>query len=293
MLFVILSSLLYGIEPSIRANALQAGATPIETMVVSSVMFFLLSWLLCVMKGYSVRIPRTHILQLLLIGGIGMGVTSLLLAMSYLYIPVGCATVIHFMYPTIVCLTMVLLFKERLTVLHLLAIVFSIAGLYLISGNSLSGSRSGILLALCSAFFYVFYIIMLDKGSAQREPLGVRLFYISLSCMLICGIAALFQQSKYEMEPRSIGILAFCGVLAFAAALLFAAGIERIGATKASFFSLLEPITSMVFSTLLYHYAFAATTLFGCLLSMAAILLISFGDRRKKRQDAARDLSSI
>lgn len=287
MLFVILASLLYGIEPSIRALVLQAGIAPVETMAVSSVVFFLLSWLMCAVKRQSVRIPRAHVLQLLLTGAVGMGATSLLLVMSYRFIPVGCATVIHFTYPSLVCLTMALLFNARLTGLHALAIVLSFAGLFLISGGSLNGSWSGILLALGSGFLYVFYIVMLDRGSARSEPLGVRLFYISLGCVFLCGIGALFQQPKHQIGLENLAITAVCGALVFSAGVLFVAGVGRVGATKASFFSLLEPMTSMAVSTLLYRYAFSHGTLLGCFLSLAAILLVSLGDRRKTRAGAA------
>ena len=39
--------------------------------------------------------------------------TSMLLTLSYLYIPSGMATTIHFLYPVLVTLIMILLFKER------------------------------------------------------------------------------------------------------------------------------------------------------------------------------------
>lgn len=282
IIFVLLSSFIYGIEPSIRTLALESGITPAETMILSSFTFFVISLLNCAIKKHKIWIGWRQALRLLAAGSLGMGATSLFLAMSYQYIPVGCATVIHFMYPSLVCIAMALFFRERLTWKKALAMVLSIVGVALISGGGFAGSMTGVALALVSSFTYTFYIVMIDRGQAEQILLDIRLFYITLGCFLFSFLYGLTTAGSGKWNLYNGGIVIFCGILAYAAAFFFAGSVKRIGASRVAFFSLFEPITSMVFSTLVYHYSFSMITVFGCILSLAAILMTCV-DGRKER----------
>jgi len=66
---------------------------------------------------------------------------------------------------------MVAFFKERLTLFHFSAMLFSAAGLYFICGGSPSGNLLGIFLAFSSGCVYVFYILMLKQGKIGKLPL--------------------------------------------------------------------------------------------------------------------------
>lgn len=283
IVFVIISSLIYGVEPSIRALAFETGVTPVASMELSCFVFLVLCAMVCLLRRINLRIPWRDQLQLFLIGGLGLGTTSILLASSYQYIPVGFATVIHFMYPTLVCVAMAVLFHNRLTLPKLLAMACSIIGLTCICGDSIYGSITGIVLALCSSMTYVFYLIMTEKSRTASLPLEIRLFYIALGCLaaaLLCGI---FDRSGHVWSGREVLYITGCGVMTFIAGYCFAAGIYRIGASSAAFFSLFEPITSLVFSTLLYHYAFTERTIIGCIISLVAIVLVCIGNAREAK----------
>lgn len=278
LLLVLLSSLIYGTEPSLRALALQDGVSPVAIILVNSAVFLLLCTLICLVRHESLRLPWRMALQLTLGGSAGIGLTGLLVTMASRYIPVGCVTVIHFMYPSIVCIALAIRFKNRLTPQKLLAIVLSIIGLVCISGGSFSGSFLGIFIAVCSSLTFALYILILDKGQTGAISQSVRMFYVALGSCLVLGILSLILQEPGSWTPRSFGIISGCGVLTCIASISFALGIKHIGSSAASFCSLLEPISSLVISTLIYHYTFSVTTLIGCALSVAAILLVSLND---------------
>lgn len=279
VVFVICSALIYGVEPSVRELALQTGVTAQESTAVSSLSYLVLSALLCLLRRKSLRMPFRQAALLFVVGVIGTAVTSTLLAAAYGYIAVGSATVIHFTYPTLVYLTTVILFKEKLTLPHVLAVVCSITGLLCITGGG-SVSMTGVVLALLSGITYTFYIIMLDRSPASRVELEPRMFYITLGCAVACGLFGQAGPASGALDAGNVLTLLGCGAMGFTAALCFAAGVDRVGGTVASFFSLFEPLTSMIVSTILYHYRFTWVMLLGCVLSLTAIVLVSLGDHK-------------
>lgn len=278
LLLVLLSSLIYGTEPSLRALALQDGVSPVSIILVNSTVFFLACAAICLVRHENVRLPWRQTLQLTLGGSAGIGITGLLVTMASRYIPVGCVTVIHFMYPSLVCIALAIRFKNRLTAPKLLAIVLSIVGLVCISGDSFGGSFFGIVLAVCSSLTFALYILVLDKGQTGSIRQSVRMFYVALGSCLALGILSLVLQEPGGWTPRSLGLISGCGILTCIASISFALGIKHIGSSAASFCSLLEPISSLVISTIIYHYSFSVTTLIGCALSVTAILLVSLND---------------
>jgi drug/metabolite transporter (DMT)-like permease len=274
-LFIIFSSLLYGVEPSIRTLALQSGVTPSGAMDVIMALSLLLCGGVCLVRRVDLRIPFRRILLLVLIGGFGLWGTSFLLASSYTLIPVGYATVIHFLYPTLTCLVLIVFFGKKLTLFNLFAMLFSIAGLFLICDGNPSGSTLGFLLAFSSGCVYVFYILMLKQRSVDALPFWVQMFYITLGCVLFCGVNRLIIGYHEVWTKSGFFTVLFCGLLAFGATLLFAGGVKKIGASAAAFFSLLEPVTSLLVSTKLYHYSLTIVSLIGCTVSLLSILMIS------------------
>ena len=71
-----------------------------------------------------------------------------------------------------------------------------------------------------------------------------------------------------------------CGGMTCGASFSFATGVKRIGASTASFCSLLEPISSLVFSALLYRETLSPVAFLGCAFSICAILCVSLSDHQ-------------
>lgn len=279
ILFIILSSLIYGIEPSILELALREGVTAAEATASYGLVVTLFSFILVLVRKSPIKIPFRQVLKLAALGAIGQGGTGILLSLAYRYIPVGCATVLHYMYPTFVCLLTALLFGSKIGGRRIAAILLSLSGLFCIALDELAVSAAGIGLAVASGLTYSTYVVALDKSAVSRTRMETKILYLSLGGMLFSFLIAAFQQPSGAINLQTGGTLLSCGLMMFVAGLLFIVGLSRIGGTSASFLSLLEPITSMVFSLFLYHYALPGTTILGCVLSLGAITMIFLADR--------------
>lgn len=283
IVLILLSSLLYGVEPSILALALHAGVSAAEATAVYGLGITFCSLILVWVRRSPAKIPFRQFVKLLLLGAVGHGCTGILLSSAYQYIPVGCATMLHFMYPTFVCLLTALLFRSRLGVRRIVAILLSLSGLACIAMDSLGTSLIGIVLSIASSLTYSFYIIVLYKSEVSELRAETKMLYTSLGAFLLAFLVTAFQKPSGAINLQTGGIMAACGLMMFAAGLLFIVGLPLVGGTSASFLSLLEPITSLVLSSILYRYVLSATTIFGCALSVGAILMICLADRRDAR----------
>lgn len=285
ILCVLGASLIFGINPTGNKYVMLSGVSPMCLTFYSAAILTLICLVLVKAKSYSLKIKWKDALYLGFLGSIGMGITSALISLAMESIPVGLATILHFLYPTLVSIAMVVFFRQKLTRWKLLAIACSIFGMLLITDLSGSGAISlvGILLALCSSLTYSFYIIANDKGSVNQHPLLVKLVYSGLGSSLLFGTitVARGEVSLPGTTPAWVVMVACCGFGYMAAFYLINAGIKRIGASAASFVNMLEPVTSVVVSTLIYHYALEGRTILGMVLILSSVFLVAMDGREK------------
>lgn len=268
---VIAASILFGIFPSIQKNVLACGVTPIALVIVCNSIACILALLLSLIQKKSIRVDRKQLISLILIGVLGLFTTDYLLDIAYTLIPVGYVTMIHFLYPTLVCASMCLFFHQKLTVYKGAAIALSVAGLILLAGGSFSGSILGIVVAGITSLSFAFYMIATDKTAAGKVDPMVRVFYTNLA---VSATACIFSTRMEVVMPQTPALWLEClliGAMLFGATFLLNEGVKRIGAGSASFANMVEPVTSLVVSSLIYHYSFTALAILGCILIIGSL----------------------
>ena len=280
IIFVILASLLFGINPSINKIVLTRGWSSQTVLLITSLVSAFLSLGAAARKKESFRIPFYQAAELFLIGIIGQGATSYLLLRSYAFLPVGISTFLHFFYPSIVCLFTALIYHEELIPRKVFAMITSTAGMLFIAGSrNLSVSGTGIILAAASSFAYAFYLIASDKWKISSLPCTIRLFYTSIGCTLFFFIFRSGEDNKStsiygSLFSEDFLFLFLNAALSFLAHLFINKAIDLLGSSKTAFINLLEPVTSLIVSSLLFHSALTPWNLLGCCLILSSAALI-------------------
>lgn len=110
----------------------------------------------------------------------------------------GVATTIHFMYPVLTTLIMMLFFKEKKSGWRMAAIVSAITGVYFLSGgNTETGSISfsGLFIVLLSALGYALYLVTMSQLKIGRMKGLLLTFYVFLfgGILLFIGIGTVSQ----------------------------------------------------------------------------------------------------
>ena len=125
---------LLGIMPSMQKTLLVNGLPMNSLMFFTNLTISLVCLMMARLKGRSLKASRIQLIQALIMGASGMMFTALLLNTSYLYLPVGTAIMLNFLYPTVVCIVMGTVFREGFSKLQAAAIIVSITGMAFLTG---------------------------------------------------------------------------------------------------------------------------------------------------------------
>ena len=99
---VILSAVIFGITPTMAKYTYTHGSNPVMMTMFRSLLPIPIILAFLLFKKIPIKIPAKTLGKISIIALIGSTVTSVMLNMSYNYIPVGMSTTLHFVYPTFV-----------------------------------------------------------------------------------------------------------------------------------------------------------------------------------------------
>ncbi len=272
-LYVVCSSLLFGIVPSVQEFAILKGADAMTIMTYVSWIAMLFSLTDCFLKKVDLRVSIKELLTLFIAEACGLFMTDFLLDCSYTFIPVGLTTSIHFSYPTIICVFNRIFFQEELTKNRITAIGLSAIGLVLLAGN-LQGNKIGLLTAFSSACCYALYLLLMDKSCIRQMSEDKRIFYVSLFAPFLCHVINRISNRKIPVRTDYLFILLIAGLMLFLGDLFLSIGVKKMGSTKASLLNTLEPVTSLLVSSLLFQYQLSFLSLAGCGLIILSLIPI-------------------
>ena len=156
---------LLGIMPSMQKTLLVNGLPMNSLMFFTNLTISLVCLIMARLKGRSLKASRIQLIQALIMGASGMMNTS------YLYLPVGTAIMLNFLYPTVVCIVMGTVFREGFTKLQVAAIVVSITGMAFLTGAGGKMPLIGIVTAIASSLTYGGYLVANEKGPANQLPM--------------------------------------------------------------------------------------------------------------------------
>lgn len=281
VLYITAASFLFGVIPSGNNYVLLQGMEADCLLCYQTVTMVLGAACLLAVKKISIQIPIQDIAELFVLGAVGMGVTDYLLNLAYELLPVSTVVMLHFLYPAIVLVISCGVFHQGISVFSAGAVVLSIFGLILVGGLQGGVSLQGVIFALGSALSYAFFVTANQHGQVNRLPLMVKLFYMSLITMIIYLMKTGFSRhfslpSDFKTGAIAIGVVGLGSLLA---CYLITAGIKQIGARKASFLNMLEPVAGVVLSVLIYQESFPLRSLIGCLCIVGSVLFIAFDSR--------------
>lgn len=208
--------------------------------------------------------------------------TSITLLIGYINISSGVASTINFMYPVIVAMCMMIFFGEDRSWLNMVAIMLSIAGVYLMThgeGFIVEGGNTelGLACSLISAFsFAAYYIIMkrsrADKIESVKFTTWIMLLsaiYFIAGAMLTEGKITIVTDWKSWIYILGLGLWStmvsnFTGVKA----------IRRIGPTLTSILGALQPLTAVILGVIFLDEHLGIKTISGITLIVVAVIMI-------------------
>ena len=288
ILFAALSSATFGLAPFFSISLLDAGYSSFEVLFyrwgVASLSLIVFG--LC--TGCDFRLPWRD-LKVVFLLCLFRAATSVSLIIAYQNIASGVASTIHFMYPLAVTLAMMFIFKERKSVVVLLAVVMSLVGaLFLTSGDiHHTGGRTvvGIAAACVSVFSYGGYIIGVRKTRAVNINSTVLTSYVMGIGAVLFFVVGCFT-SGIRVETDGMMWLYILGLALPATAIsniTLVKAVKYVGPTLTSILGALEPLTAVVIGVSFLGEQFTVSSAIGILLVTCAVTVVVLMENRMNR----------
>lgn len=281
---IIISAISFGLIPIFALYAYESGVTTTTLLFlrfsISAIVFF--SYLFLKRKPW--KITKKQLLSLIFLGGVLYTAQSSLYFTSVKYIPASLAALLLYLYPVIVAILSFFINKEKLSKRIILAIGISMMGIILVLGFPKGHiSLIGLLFAGSSAFVYSIYIVIGNRVIKELQPI-VTCAYVSLFSSISFSVLGMFSHTiSFHFEKLGwlmvLCVAFFCGVIAM---FTFFVGMEMIGPTKASILSMVEPVVTFIFSTLLFQQKISPIQMIGGMVVLFGAILVVLA--REKNQ---------
>lgn len=272
----IVTGVTYGLNPLFAKPLLSIGVS-VDTMLACRYLiavFILGVWL--VFRKESLKVNKAQMWRLCILGFL-FAMSSMLLFLSYNYIPAGLATTIVFLYPVIVALIMVLL-KVYPTWQVWLSILMTFAGVVILSrpSGNMTLNITGLSLAAGSAIAYALYLIVVNRSRRLRTVTSLVLTFYAL---LIGSVVFLIHSaiSGGEFMAGLDGWYCWMNLICLAvfptlvSLLTLAMATRIIGPTRTSVLGVFEPVTAIAVGTIFFGESLTLNIIIGVIITLVAV----------------------
>lgn len=216
------------------------------------------------------------------LGFSGYYLASFLDFMGLQYVSASLERLILYLSPTLVLLLGRVLFKRRVGIRQVLALLLSYSGLLLVFGQELKVEGShialGTALVFGSTLSYAFYLLY--SGEEVKRLGAVRLTGLAtgVACVLCIAQYLLLRpvDTALHVAPQVLWLSVLnATVCTFAPVLMVMMGIERIGAAAASQAGMIGPLSTILMGVLILGEPFTVWVAAGTVLVMGGVWLLA------------------
>lgn len=191
----------------------------------------------------------------------------------------GTATVLQYTAPAIIMLYTALRAKKMPGILEIGALILALFGTFVLAthGNihSLAISREALVWGLTSAVMMAVYNLLPLKLMKEYGTFCVIGWGMLLGGILMCTFTRPWHVIG-TWDLQAVGAMAVVVVVGTVLSFSFyMEGVRMIGASRASLFASVEPVTATAATVLMMHATFTLSDFFGILCIMAAVLILS------------------
>ncbi|WP_242353542.1 DMT family transporter [Anaeromyxobacter sp. SG64] len=272
--YVAASAVSFGTLPVFARLAYASGVDTSTLLLLRFTIAAALMWIVLALRG--ARVPRGKGLAMLVgMGAIGYAGQAFSYFTAVSLASAGLAALLLYLYPALVAILARVVLRHPLSGAQLVAIVMALLGSLLTIGRAVDGSPLGIFFGVLAALIYSVYILTGGRLPAGITPTASTTVVSSAAAVVFAGVVLL----RGPQLPRTpvgwaavLAIAVICTVLAVA---FFLAGLERLGPVRASVYSTLEPVTTLVLAAVLLGEQVTLVRAAGGALILGAVLLLS------------------
>lgn len=191
------------------------------------------------------------------------------------------AAVLLYTAPIFVCVLSVLLFKEKITINKIIALIIAFVGCCFVSGIfsqsqriTLAALGFGLLTGFGYSLYTIFSQVLLNKGYGSFTITFYTFLFAALGSLPLMNVAKTFNQ--VATEPRGILVMLLMAVLnTVIPYLLYTSGLKGVPTSVAPIIATIEPVVATVISVSVYHEAFEIWHFIGIVLVLLSVLVLN------------------
>lgn len=274
--FAMISSGTFGLIPLFSIPLMNDGMNTPSILFYRFLFSTILMGVICLFRKENLKIPGKHILTIFRLSFL-YAATALLLMYSYNYIPSGIATTVHFLYPILVSIIMVLFFKEKKSIIIFLAAILSLIGVFLLCWTDVEHIKAiGIFIVSGTVITYAFYIVGINQSEAGKIKTEVLTFYILMFGGFIFFLFTFFANGiesipNIQSWGRLLALALFATVISDLTLIL---AIKHVGSTITSILGSMEPLVAVSVGVLCFSEHFSLVSLLGISLIITSVTMV-------------------
>ncbi|MBS3810453.1 MAG: DMT family transporter [Halanaerobiales bacterium] len=287
IILTIFAAMSFGFQAFFAKVAYANGFNPFSFTLYRSLFAAVALFILIKVYNIDIKATKAQYITLLKLSFFGYSIMLITLYISFLYMSTGLAMTLHFIYPVVVMVASVFIYKEKIIAKKVLALILSIIGIYFLIGfGSFSNiSMIGFWLALISGILYAYYILTVANSNIKQMNSFVITFYLSLFNTYIVFFLTLIS-GNLSFEYNYIGLLStvmvalVCNIFGMVSIQI---GLKYITATAASILSTFEPITSLIVGIVILNEFLAWYHFVGSLFILISVVLVTLSEKKIQR----------
>ena len=235
--------------------------------------------------------PRRQLLpDLLSLGFVGLTICALAYFTAIRDIDTSLAIVIFYCNPVMVVLASWLIYKKKPTKSIVYALIFTMVGVGITTGEIGSGSTRAIVLVLISSLAYVFYALGCSRSLKHTDMFtGVTFVNIgaALGFNLVAFVSPVGLHADYPDTTKGwLIIVALAIVGTVFPTTTFFMGLTRIGTNMTSIFTTSEPVFGIAMGVLVLNERLSLNSMIGATFVIGALLMLSVVESRSETVSA-------
>ena len=235
-------------------------------------------------RNHTHRLTRKDWIAVLFLGFAGYYLSSLLDFMGLQYITAGLERLILFLYPTVVAIMSVFLFKKPIGRTGLVALLLSYVGIALATVHDVEsgGDTHAVLIGggLIFACTITYAIYLVGSGEVVGRIGATRFAALATTVAAACVLIQFaIQNPAASLTTQPWPVYLHCGLMAIVSTILpifmTAKAIQMIGAAKVSLIGAVGPVATIFFGWLLLGEDVSVQQIIGAALVLAGVILVA------------------
>jgi drug/metabolite transporter (DMT)-like permease len=249
----------------------------------------LVFWIILRRRGTALPSLRVSLAALALGAGVYALESGLLFAALDRLQNAALLDLLIYAYPAIVTLAVVVMGRERLTRRRVAALSVSSFGVVLVVGGGAGGAIDtiGVAMALAAAILYSAYVLVADALLRRSEPLAIATLSTTGAALsfVLTALATGALQTHLTMDATAC-IVAIALVSTVLALLTSFGALQRLGPSKASIVSTVEPPITALLAAICLGVALAPVQIAGGAFVLSAVVILQAPLRRRGHRAA-------